>query len=156
MIERAGRHYLISQLIAGDIEVATPERDRGIDLIAYLDREGDTPGFLACPIQLKANEKARFGVDQKYAHIPNLLMVYVWNVSEPSETAVYALTYKEAVELLSQRGHTDTKSWNELGGYSLSINDTWRGLLAPYRMKPELWKPKMLSVCRKNQFDANN
>ena len=147
--ELAGRHYLISQLLAGGVEVATPLRDRGIDLIAYLDRSGDTPEFLACPIQLKANEEARFGVHRKYERIPNLLMVYAWNVSSPAPE-LYALTYPEAVALLDHRKHTQTRSWNELGGYSLAVNDVWRELLAPYRMQPDTWSAKILSVCNSN------
>ena len=142
IVELSGKHYLISQLLAGGVEVAEPVRDRGIDLIAYLDRSGDELGFLACPIQLKANVEARFGLLRKYEHIPNLLMVYAWNVSSAAPS-LFALTYHEAVALLEGRGHTDTRSWNELGGYSLSVNDKWRDLLLPYKMKPEDWAGKI-------------
>jgi hypothetical protein len=146
--ELAGRHYLISQLLAGGVEVATPLRDRGIDLVAYLDRgTGDVAEFLACPIQLKANEEARFGIDRKYESIPNLLMVYAWMVSTDSPE-LFALTYSEAVALLEQRNHTKTRSWNELGGYSLRVNDRWREMLSPYRMQPKMWRAKILSVCK--------
>ena len=145
--ELKGLHYLISQLLKGGVEVATPLRDRGIDLIAYLDRIGDVPGFYACPIQLKANEGARFGVDKKYEHIPNLLMVYAWHVST-DKPELYALTYSEAVALLDQRGHTKRASWTEKGGWSLNVNDLWRKMLSPYRMQPEMWRAKILSVCR--------
>jgi hypothetical protein len=143
--ELSGRHYLISQLLAGGVEVATPSRDRGIDLIAYLDRVGENPGFLACPIQLKANEEARFGLDRKYEKIPNLLMVYAWNVSSTSPT-LYALTYSQAETLLRDRGHTETKSWEESNSYWLSVNESWRNLLSPYRMEPKLWAPKILET----------
>ena len=37
-IEILGRNRLINELIGAGIEVAQPLRDRGIDLIAYLDR----------------------------------------------------------------------------------------------------------------------
>lgn len=148
--ELAGRHYLISQLLAGGVEVATPLRDRGIDLIAYLDRVGDEPEFLACPIQLKANEEARFGVLRKYESIPNLLLVYAWNVSSNSPD-LFALTYSEAVALLEERNHTKTRSWNELGGYSLAVNDRWKQMLSPFRMKPEMWSSKIMTVCKSKQ-----
>jgi hypothetical protein len=145
--ELAGRHYLISQLLKGGVEVAMPLRDRGIDLIAYLDRTGNVPEFAACPIQLKANEEARFGINRKYEKIPNLLMVYAWDVSTDAPT-LCALTYPEAVNLLDQRGHTKTASWTDKGGYSLKVNDVWRKMLAPYRMQPETWRAKILSVCK--------
>jgi len=146
--ELAGRHYLISQLLAGGVEVASPVRDRGIDLIAYVDRVNDQPEFFACPIQLKANIEARFGIGKKYEKVRNLLMVYAWKVSTPVPE-LYALTYQEVVELLESRNHTKTQSWiKEGGGYSLNVNDTWREILQPFRMKPEAWQDTILSVCR--------
>jgi hypothetical protein len=145
--ELAGRHYLISQLLAGGVEVATPVRDHGIDLIAYIDRMETTGQFFACPIQLKANEEARFGLYRKHEKFPNLLMVYAWNVSS-SAPELYALTYGEAFKLLQDRGHTDTKSWNELGGWSLKVNETWRNLLSTYRMEPEDWARKILRMSK--------
>ncbi len=144
--ELAGRHYLISQLLAGGVEVATPLRDRGIDLIAYLDRV-DEGEFYACPIQLKANETARFGVHRKYETIPNLLMVYAWNVSSVAP-ALYAMTYRQAAALLEARGHTETRSWNELGGYSLTVNKQWEATLAPYQMEAQDWLPKIVELCK--------
>ena len=33
-----------------------------MDLIAYLDRTDTGQGFLACPLQLKANQQAHFGL----------------------------------------------------------------------------------------------
>jgi hypothetical protein len=145
--ELSGRHYLISQLLKGKVEVAMPLRDRGIDLIAYLDRVGDVPEFVGCPIQLKANEKARFGIDRKYEKIPNLLMVYAWHVSTDAPE-LYALTYSEAFGLLDKRGHTKRASWTEKGAWTLKVNDEWRKMLSPYLMQPEQWGPKILSVCK--------
>jgi hypothetical protein len=74
-------------------------------------------------------------------------MVYAWNVSS-SAPELYALTFDEALKLLQNRGHTDTRSWNELGGWSLKVNETWRKLLSTYRMKPEDWAPKILSMSK--------
>ena len=147
--ELSGRHFLISQLLAGGIEVAQPVRDRGIDLIAYLDRLNDEPQFLACPIQLKANRGARFVLDRKYAPIRNLLMVYVWGAEEPSQTAVYALSYEEAFALLEAQGHTETRSWTQDGLYTLHVNVAWRARLAPYRMTPERWAERIREMARK-------
>lgn len=52
--EIVGRNLLISALVASGVEVARPERDRGVDLIAYLDLESER-GFQAMPVQLKAS-----------------------------------------------------------------------------------------------------
>ncbi|MHB2036215.1 MAG: hypothetical protein ACYCPW_05680 [Nitrososphaerales archaeon] len=40
LVELAGRNWLTSELLKAGLEVARPERDRGIDLIAYVDRGG--------------------------------------------------------------------------------------------------------------------
>jgi hypothetical protein len=53
LIELVGRNWLMSQLQQAGVEVAKPERDRGVDLIAYLEH----PRFVACPIQLKVSSK---------------------------------------------------------------------------------------------------
>ena len=145
--ELAGRHYLISQLLAGGVEVALPVRDHGIDLIAYVDRIELTGQFFACPIQLKANEDARFSLYRKYEKFPNLLMVYAWNVSRESR-ALYALTYIEAEKLLELKGHTKSVSWTkDDGGYTLAANEVWRDTLQPYQMQPDMWATKILSTC---------
>jgi hypothetical protein len=145
--ELAGRHYLISQLLSGGVEVASPVRDKGIDLIAYLDSVDSHTDFLAIPIQLKANQEARFGVDKKYEKIRNLLMVYAWKVST-QEPELYALSYQEVVEQLESRNHTKSPSWIKHGGYSLKVNDAWRERLRQFRMRPEDWHATLLSVCK--------
>ncbi len=76
-VELVGTALLTSMLLLDGIEVADPKRDRGIDLIAYLDR-GDV--FHATPIQVKASFDARFGVDREYAADPVLRRVHIWHV----------------------------------------------------------------------------
>ena len=66
-----GKHILIANLIAADLEVAEPIRDRGIDLIAFLDR-AKGGRFLACPIQLKTATNRVFGLDSKYENFSGL------------------------------------------------------------------------------------
>jgi hypothetical protein len=73
LTELSGRHLLIAQLVAGGLEVAVPVRDRGVDLIAYLDLSAETKRFVSCPIQMKASQEARFGLDRKYEKIAGLL-----------------------------------------------------------------------------------
>lgn len=86
LVELAGRNWLASELMQAGIEVARPERDRGIDLIAYLDRDVRIGKFIACPIQMKAAQRQVFSIDPKYAKIPGLLLAYVWHLGNQSTT----------------------------------------------------------------------
>ena len=62
VVEIAGRNWLVSQLYLAGVEVARPERDHGIDLIAFLDRGR----FIACPIQVKASSQKSFDVQRRF------------------------------------------------------------------------------------------
>lgn len=53
-LEIIGRNRLVNELLQAGLEIATPLRDRGIDLIAYLDIHKDATSFVASPIQMKA------------------------------------------------------------------------------------------------------
>lgn len=137
-VEILGRNLLVTHLLAGGVEVARPERDHGIDLIAYLDRE---PGeFLARPIQLKAGRKQAFSISRKYEKTPGLLIAFVWYVEDPTEAEVYALTHDEAVAVAEAQGYTLTSSWTDKGLYvSTKPSSKLQADLAPYRMQPEQW-----------------
>src|SRR5207248_1606378 len=132
--------FLIAQLVAGGLEVAIPVRDRGIDLIAYLDLSAETPQFVSCPIQMKASQEARFSLDKKYDKIANLLISYVWYVEDPAKACVYALSYDEAFALLKKRDHTETDSWRLKNSYSVpKPGPDWLQDLEHYRMTPDRW-----------------
>ena len=72
VIELLGRNRLVSELLRAGLEVAVPARDRGIDLIAYLDlidpqdeakdpaSAGRVQRFAARPIQMKAASQQSF------------------------------------------------------------------------------------------------
>ncbi len=145
IIELAGRHYLISQMLKDGVEVALPIRDRGVDLIAYLEREEGGRAFFACPVQLKAHSDERFSLHGKYADVANLLLVYAWRV-QSNEPELYALTYREAFDLLRAAGHTETSSWRDQKHYSLTAGESWRDRLRPYRMGPGMWRKKLLHL----------
>ena len=53
-IEILGRNRLVDELLVAGLEVATLLRDRGIDLIAYVDLAADASKFAAVPISMKA------------------------------------------------------------------------------------------------------
>ena len=72
LTEIFGRNRLVNDLLQSDVEVATPVRDRGIDLIAYLDLDEQADRFLTIPIQIKTAARQSFTIDRKYAKFQNL------------------------------------------------------------------------------------
>ena len=115
-IEIIGKHILIANLLAANLEVAEPIRDHGIDLIVFRDGlDGDK--FIACPIQLKTATDEAFELYSKYERFPDLRIVYVWNVRNPKDAEFYCLTYPEAISVLKSMNHKgysilkDKKHW---------------------------------------------
>lgn len=157
LVELAGRSWLIGQLLQARLEVARPERDRGIDLIAYLDLDPSASDFIACPIQVKASTGSMFSVHPKYEKFHRMLLVYVWNVSDSQQTVAYALTYEEALEIARKMRWTTTMSWKTGGkhgkrGYTVTRvgeNSRLWGLLNDYRMDPGRWRDKVIHVGRR-------
>lgn len=145
IIEIIGRNRLINELLAAGFEVAQPIRDRGIDLIAYLDVDDAINHFAAVPIQLKVARDAYFTVNRKYDKFPNLIMAYVWGIDEGgNEGVTYALTQPEAVHIADQMNWTSTDSWITGGLYtSTRPSRRVRDLLEPHRMSVEAWNRKL-------------
>lgn len=142
-VELVGTSWLIAQLVADGLEVARPERDHGIDLIAYLD-DGK---FRAVPIRLKAATGRGFELMRKYERLgPRLLLVFAWNIRNPSKTSGYALTYQEALKVAKESGWTKTASWERTGYSSLRPSRRIVELLEPYRMGPGHWAQKITEV----------
>jgi hypothetical protein len=146
VVELMGRNRLGSELLRDGLEIAVPARDRGIDLIAYLDLSANTRNFVARPIQMKAASKEYFGVFRKYAKIADLLIVYIWYVDNLEKSEIYALTYPEALEVATKLGWTKTESWGKEGYSTTSPSDSLRKLLRPYRMHRGDWKKKILGI----------
>jgi hypothetical protein len=129
-------------LVVDGLEVARPERDRGVDLIAYLDLD-EAGRFVACPIQMKAATIASFSVFSKYERIAQLLLVHVWYANDPDQACAYALRYDEAESVADQMGWTGTDSWHR-GGYTTTRpSRRLQAILAPYRMGPGEWRRKV-------------
>lgn len=140
LVELAGCNWLASQLQSAGIEVARPERDRGVDLIAYIDRDHRVPKFIACPIQMKAATKEVFSINAKYASFPGLLLVYVWNLGDSTATKSYALTDEEALAVAAEMGWSETDSRRIHGSYSTTQpSKRLRALLARFEMKADNW-----------------
>lgn len=146
MVEAKGRSWLIVQLLQAGLEVARPERDRGIDLIVY--RELDVEQFIAYPIQMKAADDELFSVDPKYEKFPNLILAYVWNLRDLAQTKCFALTYREALRIADKMEYTKTASWQTgagsgIRGYFTSApSKELKELLAPYRMSIKTWSKR--------------
>ncbi len=143
LVEIAGKHLLISHLVAAGFEVAEPIRDKGIDLIVYQTDDG----FVARPIQMKASSSESFSLDAKYKNVPNLLIAYVWNVQSPDRNDVYAMTFNDAKEILRKKGYDKTDSWKEGKYYFVKeAGEELKELLNPYRMTAKKWKQKLQLV----------
>lgn len=147
--EIIGRNRLINELLAAGLEVAEPLRDRGIDLIVYLDIDDEVNSFAAVPIQLKASTSRGFSVARKYDKFPNLIMAYVWGLTPDLDSVTYALTQREAVVVAEAMGWTKTASWDR-GGYSTTAPSVrLLALLESYRMTPAAWRQKVLTELRR-------
>jgi len=139
-VELAGRNLLATSLQLAGVEVARPERDHGIDLIAYLD-DGT---FQAVPLQVKVASNQHFGVWPKYAKFPQLVLVFVWHIN--TQPRFFAVTHDQSVALAEKMGWTKTRSWRgEISGppgYSTNAPSVaLRKLLEPYEVKnPADWK----------------
>ncbi|HVX58570.1 MAG TPA: hypothetical protein VG964_02425 [Candidatus Saccharimonadales bacterium] len=90
-VEIVGRNILVSLFIADNVEVATPLRDKGVDLIAY-----DSQTFRAVPVQLKTFSNTGFSLNEKYK---GMMLAYVWYASQPLKAEVYVMTYNQALEV---------------------------------------------------------
>jgi hypothetical protein len=143
-LELVGRHRLASELLQAGLEVAFPARDRGIDLIAYLDIDSAARRFAARPIQMKAASQRSFSIDRKYEKFHDLILAFVWHVDGESPPETYALTYAEANAVGEAMGWLGTSSWIEKGAYSNTQpgKDLCRRL-DPYRMTPEAWRARI-------------
>lgn len=143
--ELLGRSRLLDELLRAGLEVALPARDRGIDLIAYADRDSTVSSFIARPIQMKAASEANFSIHEKYKKFPDLILAFVWHVSSPDRARTYALYYDEALAIGKTMGWTETASWKEKGGYATQKpSRELLALLEGHRMTPRAWWSKVV------------
>lgn len=149
LTEVFGRNRLVNDLLLSDIEVAAPIRDRGIDLIAYLDLDEQADRFMAIPIQIKTAARRSFMIDRKYAKFQNLLMAFIWGIEHPDTATVYAVSYLESMVIGRHMGWLDTASWIEGGKYTTTApSKRLLNLLTPYEIRPGAWKARITSALR--------
>ncbi len=150
-VEIIGKHLLIANLMAAEIEIAEPIRDRGIDLIAFSD--GLAAGkFFACPIQLKTSTKEGFGLYQKYDRFPELKIVYVWHAASPKDAQFFVLTYRDALGVLEKMRYDQTDSWKKGKRYITTRPSTeLKDSLALYRVTSlEQWTARLGLTASRN------
>lgn len=146
IVELLGRNRLVSELLRARVEVAIPARDRGVDLIAYIDIDDRLQTFVSCPIQMKVATDQSFSLARKYERIRNLIMAYVWHVDDATRAVSYALTYPEALTIATEMRWTETESWAR-GLYSTSRpSPRLLQLLEPYQMTPQKWREKVIAA----------
>ena len=149
LTEIFGRNRLINDLLRSGVEVATPARDRGVDLIAYLDIDEQIGRFAAVPIQIKTATQRSFSIDRKYAKFPDLLFAFVRGIGQPETATIYALTYPESVEVGKSMGWLDTESWIQGGRYTTTApSERLLSLLSRYEIGPGTWKSRIASALR--------
>jgi len=146
-VESLGRAALIAQLVGDGLEVAQPDRDAGVDLLAFT-----FDPWHVVPIQLKAATAEAFSVDRKYERLAAapLLMVYVWNARSATDLQFYAMTWREAEGIASSLGWTQTQSWLRepplKGSYATSRPPRrLKEAIAPHLMGPGKWR-ELISV----------
>ncbi|MFE3557294.1 hypothetical protein ACFXKW_20865 [Streptomyces sp. NPDC059193] len=142
--EVLGRSWLTTELIRSAVEVARPERDIGVDLIAY------TSGATwMLPIQLKTIGLTGLTVFRKYVDEP-VALVYVLlgdrdgGFAGRTETTAYLLTPEEAWELPTALGQKFDPDFNTYRFSSLT-----RALvekLEPHRVPPGTWRERLAQL----------
>jgi hypothetical protein len=149
LVELAGRHRLIAELISAGLEVSIPIRDAGIDLIAYTPGRGTDRFFTACPIQMKAAVGASFSIHTKYKRIPNLILAYVWHVNEHDRCRIFAMTYHEAFQIAEESRWTKTNSWSKGAYVTTKPSTKILEKIKTFEMTPEKWWNKIAGIERK-------
>jgi hypothetical protein len=138
-VEILGRAALTAQLMRDGVEVAQPDRDRGVDLVAYTTRP-----WRAVPLQLKVATTGVFSAHKKYEAFDRLVMAYVWYAATGMDAEIYAMPYTVAVGIAETLGWTEKPSWIEKGGYgSTHPGEDIKALLVPHRMVEGSWIPLM-------------
>ena len=120
-IEIIGRNWFKNELVKAGINFATPERDNGIDLIAYEDRT--TTGYKSIPIQLKVSTAKHFSIDEKYKKISKVKIIFIWFVTEYDKTEAFCFKYNELEKIAKNLKWTTSNTW--LKNKSYNNNNNW-------------------------------
>jgi len=143
---RAGIRIFESQVREAGLRLVEPPKKNGIDFFISSEGQADEAGA-SFPVKLKTSIHEVFSLYKKESRIPRLLMAYVWHANEPKDSEVYALTYKEALEIVKSKPYITSKSWVEDGGYSVThAGAELKEMLMQYRMTPRKWHQRLQSI----------
>jgi hypothetical protein len=137
-VECLARQALTAALTADGLEVARPERDCGIDLLAYTV---NPPRMM--PIQMRAETAAGYSVEKKHAGIDSLIMVYVWNACSLGGEQFFAMRWSEAAEIADRLSY----AWDSRGRW-ISTRPPARLIAAieSHRVSPGGWSALLESL----------
>lgn len=143
---QAGIRIFESQVREAGLRLVEPSKKNGIDFFISIEAQADEKGA-SFPVKLKTSVHEVFSLYRKESRIPRLLMAYVWHANEPKDSEVYALTYKEALEIVKSKPYVNSKSWIDEGGYSVThAGAALKEKLKGYRMTPEKWHQRLQSL----------
>jgi hypothetical protein len=143
---KSGMRIFESQVREAGLRLGEPARQSGIDYFIYSKTQTGEES-LPFPVKLKTSVHEVFSLYKKESRIPRLLMAYVWHAKNPDESEIYALTYKEALEVVKRKPYASTKSWVEDGGYSVThAGAELKAMLTQYRMNPKKWRDRLQSI----------
>lgn len=125
------------------LEVAKPERDRGIDPLPTSILTGRVIGSWQHRFNSKRIARQAFGLDAKYEKFPELLLAYLWHVTSPTQLETFCLTYAEALAIAEKKAWTKTASWAKGRYDNTRPGAELRRLLGPHRMAPGRWMDKL-------------
>lgn len=88
-----------------------------------------------------AASETGFGIHVRYGEVPNVVIVYVWNIASSAPTEMYAMRWPACFNIAEDLGWTETKSWARLRYYvQTKASRRARAALAPYRMTRGAWR----------------
>lgn len=143
---QAGMRIFESQVRAAGLRLDEPSSQNGIDYFIY--REPLTDGHkVTYPVKIKTSAHEVFALYKKDSKIPRLLVAYVWHAKEPKKSKVYALTYKEALQIIQSKPYVTSKSWTEDDGYSVTHSgEALKEMLEPYQMTRDRWHQRLQTI----------
>ncbi len=141
-----GKDIFISHIQSAGLKIAEPLSRERIDFLIYRDGGPDRE-LIPFAVQIKTSIHKTFSLHKNDLKMPRSLLAYVWNAKDYEESSIYAITYKEALHVLKEKGYAATDSWMSKGGYSVTDAGTdLKEMLEPYRMTPERWQQRLQSV----------
>jgi len=141
--EILGRAVLVADLMGDGLEVAQPDREAGVDLVAFTFSP-----WKAMPIQMKVATAEAFSVDRKYERFDRLVIAYVWHAGRGYAAEIFAMPWPTAKGIAAKLGWTKTKSWQKprLGYATTRPSKDVKELMGPHRMGPGGWRHLLDSI----------